>query len=62
MPALAQAGFHVVAPDLRGFGDSDHPNEPHHYTLKKSCADLVAIIDYFEQPFAILIGHDWYNS
>ena len=59
MGAIAAQGFRVVAPDLRGFGESDCPPEPSHYTLKKSCSDLVHIMDHFDEPYAILIGHDW---
>ena len=62
MPALAALGFRVVAPDLRGFGDSDTPADVAEYTIKKSCDDLARIVDHFQQPYAVVVGHDWYNG
>jgi hypothetical protein len=59
MPVLAAEGYRVVAPDLRGFGDSDTPEGTAQYTLRRSCADLAALLDHFHVPFAIVIGHDW---
>jgi pimeloyl-ACP methyl ester carboxylesterase len=57
--ALCQAGYHVVAPDLRGYGQTDQPPEPEQYTLLHLVGDLVGILDALEEPQAILVGHDW---
>jgi len=46
---LAQNGYHAVAPDLRGYGDSDSPINPNSYTLHHFVGDLVGILDHFGQ-------------
>src|SRR6266566_7016010 len=45
LPALAQAGYHVVAPDLRGYGRTDQPDAIEAYTLLHLVADLVGMLD-----------------
>lgn len=55
LPLLAR-GFRVVAPDLRGFGDSMLPNRP--ATLADHVADLAAVLDLIGAPCAGLVGHD----
>ena len=59
IPIIAEAGYKVVAIDVRGYGGSDKPHAIEEYTLKKIGADIVGIIDFFEEDQAILIGHDW---
>ena len=59
IPVIAEAGYKVVAIDVRGYGGSDKPHAIEEYTLKKIGADIVGIIDFFEEDKAILIGHDW---
>jgi pimeloyl-ACP methyl ester carboxylesterase len=59
IPVLAKAGYHVVAPDLRGFGHSDKPPALDDYTMLHLTDDLVAITDAMGQQQAILVGHDW---
>jgi pimeloyl-ACP methyl ester carboxylesterase len=59
MPALSQAGYHVVAPDLRGYGQTEQPAAVEAYTLLHLVGDLVGIIDALEEEQAILVGHDW---
>ncbi|CAL1360934.1 unnamed protein product [Linum trigynum] len=56
---LADRGYHVVAPDLRGYGDSDSPANPSSYTLLHIVGDIVALLDHFGQHQAFVIGHDW---
>ncbi len=56
---LAKAGYRVVAPDVRGYGGSDKPHAVKAYDMKSLMADVVGIIDYFNEQKAILIGHDW---
>ena len=59
IPVIAETGYKVVAIDVRGYGGSDKPHAIEEYTLKKIGADIVGIIDFFEEDKAILIGHDW---
>ncbi len=57
--ALAAAGYHVVAPDQRGYGQTDQPEAPQSYTLLHLVADLVGLLDVLGEPQAIIVGHDW---
>jgi pimeloyl-ACP methyl ester carboxylesterase len=57
LPALAAAGFHAVAPDLRGFGGSDKP--PRGYDLPTAAADVAALVRALGERDAIVVGHDW---
>ncbi|MBX3478763.1 MAG: alpha/beta hydrolase [Caulobacter sp.] len=57
--ALADAGRWVVAPDQRGYGLTDQPEEVTSYDLETLCADLVALMDHIGAPKAIFCGHDW---
>jgi pimeloyl-ACP methyl ester carboxylesterase len=59
IPALAGAGFRVLAPDLRGFGQSDKPQEVAAYRLSSSAADVAAILDAAGIDRAHVVGHDW---
>jgi len=56
---LAQAGYRVVAPDLRGYGGSDKPHDVEAYDMANMMADVIGIIDAFGARSAILVGHDW---
>ena len=57
LPALAGAGLHAVAPDLRGYGASDKP--PRGYDLPTAAADVAALIRALGERDAVLVGHDW---
>jgi pimeloyl-ACP methyl ester carboxylesterase len=59
VPALVEAGFRVLAPDLRGYGESDRPKEVEAYAVRHSVADAVAILDELEIERAHVVGHDW---
>ncbi|HEV8440450.1 MAG TPA: alpha/beta hydrolase [Methylomirabilota bacterium] len=59
LPALAAAGFRVIAPDQRGYGGSDAPAPVEAYDLEHLAADLVALLDVLEIDRAIFVGHDW---
>ena len=54
---LAAAGFHVVAPDLRGYGASDKP--PRGYDLPSLSADVAALVRALGEQDAVVVGHDW---
>ncbi|KAI3712859.1 hypothetical protein L1987_71427 [Smallanthus sonchifolius] len=56
---LANHGYHVVAPDLRGYGDSDSPPSPSSYTMFHIVADLIGLLDHFNQQKVFVVGHDW---
>ena len=56
---IAQAGYRVVAPDLRGYGGSDKPHNVEAYDMVSMMADVIGIIDGFGERTAILVGHDW---
>jgi len=57
--ALAEAGFHVVAPDMRGYGQTDHPEAIDSYTLLHLVGDMVGLLDTLGAPTAVIAGHDW---
>lgn len=57
--ALAAAGHLVIAPDLRGFGDSDRPDRVDDYALPLLVGDLVALLDHLEVERTAVVGHDW---
>lgn len=59
MPALAAAGYHVVAPDMRGYGHSDRPEAVTDYDIHHLTGDLVGIVDAMGEKSAVLVGHDW---
>jgi pimeloyl-ACP methyl ester carboxylesterase len=56
--AIAQAGFHVVAPDLRGYGKTDQPHPIEAYNILELTSDIVGLIHALDAEQAILIGHD----
>ena len=57
--ALADAGFHAVAPDMRGFGKSDRPEPIDQYTIFHLVGDLVGLLDALKSSTAVIVGHDW---
>lgn len=59
MAAVARAGFRAVAPDLRGYGGSDAPDEADDYTLLHHVGDLVGVLKALHAPSAVVVGHDW---
>ena len=59
LPAVAKAGFHAVAPDLRGYGKSDKPANVDDYDIHHLTADVVGLIDALGEKTAVVVGHDW---
>ena len=59
LAALADAGFHAVAPDMRGYGQTDRPAEIDKYTLLHLVGDIVGLLDTLGEPSAVIAGHDW---
>jgi pimeloyl-ACP methyl ester carboxylesterase len=59
MQALSAAGFHAVAPDMRGYGLSDRPAEVERYSLLHLVGDMVGVLDALDEKQAVIAGHDW---
>jgi pimeloyl-ACP methyl ester carboxylesterase len=59
---FSKIGFHVVAPDMRGFNDSDKPLQKSAYDMKFLIRDVLEIIDYYGYKKATVVGHDWGGS
>jgi pimeloyl-ACP methyl ester carboxylesterase len=59
LPALAAAGFHAVAPDLRGYNESDRPPSVRAYRLRTLVDDVAGLIAALGAPRAAVVGHDW---
>lgn len=58
LPSLAEAGYRVVAPDMRGYGGTDAPMDQNAYTLCHLAADMVGLVTALGDRAAI-VGHDW---
>jgi soluble epoxide hydrolase / lipid-phosphate phosphatase len=56
---ITEAGFRVVVPNQRGFGDSDAPAGAQTYSVKNLVADLTGLLDALDIGQAIFVGHDW---
>src|ERR1700759_3077846 len=59
LAALAEAGFHAVAPDMRGYGFTERPAAIERYTLFHLVGDMVGILDALGEKTAVIVGHDW---
>ncbi|KAJ4782845.1 alpha/beta-Hydrolases superfamily protein [Rhynchospora pubera] len=59
MAALAANGYRAIAPDLRGYGDTDMPADPAAYTIFHIVGDLIGLLDQLELPRVFVVGHDW---
>ena len=57
--ALAEAGFHAVAPDMRGYGQTDRPEEIEKYTIFHLVGDMIGVLDALGGERAVIVGHDW---
>ena len=59
IPAIAAAGFRVVAPDMRGFGRTSAPADVDAYSIFDNVGDMVALVAASGEKQAVIIGHDW---
>lgn len=57
--ALSEAGYRVIAPDMRGYGGSDKPADTSAYDIHDLVGDLVALVEAVGEDQAVIIGHDW---
>lgn len=57
--ALARAGFHAVAPDMRGYGKSDKPHNIDAYNQVQVVNDIIGLIPALGHQTAVVFGHDW---
>jgi pimeloyl-ACP methyl ester carboxylesterase len=59
IPALAAAGFHVIVPNQRGYGNSSRPPAVEAYDIAHLTDDLAGLLDHFGYDAATFVGHDW---
>jgi pimeloyl-ACP methyl ester carboxylesterase len=59
LTAVAEAGYRAVAPDMRGYGQTDRPEEIDRYTILHLVGDMVGILDALGESQAVVVGHDW---
>ncbi len=59
LPALAAAGFHAIAPDMRGYNLSDKPPGVEAYRLEVLARDVARLLDSLGAGAASVVGHDW---
>ncbi|XP_077960142.1 bifunctional epoxide hydrolase 2 isoform X2 [Gasterosteus aculeatus] len=59
IPAVAAAGFRVLALDMKGYGGSTAPPDIEEYSQQQLCKDLIIFLDKMAIPQVTLVGHDW---
>jgi pimeloyl-ACP methyl ester carboxylesterase len=59
LKALAKAGYCAVAPDMRGYGQTDKPEAIDQYTLLHLTGDMVGLVEALGFKEAVIVGHDW---
>jgi pimeloyl-ACP methyl ester carboxylesterase len=59
LSVLAAAGYRVVAPDQRGYGQTSCPEDIASYTILHLVGDLVGLLDALNEDQAVIVGHDW---
>ena len=59
LPALAQSGYHAVAPDLRGYGETGGPAEVGAYRQSRLVADVVAAAGYYRDRLGFAFERFW---
>src|ERR1700749_3149733 len=59
LKALAEAGYHAVAPDMRGYGKTDQPRDIDQYSMLHLVGDMVGLVGPLGSSEAAIVGHDW---
>lgn len=59
LDALGAAGYRAVAPDMRGYGGTDAPDDVRTYTMLHHIGDMVGVLDALGADTAVIVGHDW---
>ncbi|NUT96100.1 MAG: alpha/beta hydrolase [Saccharothrix sp.] len=59
VPALVAAGYHVIVPNQRGYGNSSRPTEVTDYDIAHLSGDLIGLLDHYGYEHATFVGHDW---
>ena len=59
LKALASAGYCAVAPDMRGYGQTDKPEAIDQYTMLHLTGDMVGLVEALGFKEAVIVGHDW---
>ncbi len=59
IPVLVAAGYHIIVPNQRGYGNSSHPSNVTDYDIEHLTGDLVELLDYYGYEDATFVGHDW---
>lgn len=59
VPALVAAGYHVIVPNQRGYGNSSRSADVTEYDIEHLAGDLVALLDHYGYQDATFVGHDW---
>src|SRR5687767_6850829 len=59
LKALGEAGYHVMAPDQRGYGKTEKPCAVREYDIHHLTADMAGLLDAFGHDKAVFAGHDW---
>ena len=57
--SFAKAGYHVIAPDQRGYGQTEAPPRTEDYDMEHLAGDLIALLDHLGIRKAVFVGHDW---
>lgn len=59
VPELVAAGYHVIVPNQRGYGNSSRPDDVTAYDIEHLAGDLIALLDHYGYADATFVGHDW---
>src|SRR5438445_11760741 len=59
LPVLARSGYRAIAPDLRGYGETEAPSAVEDYGILNMIGDVVGLVDALGADSVVLAGHDW---